>query len=590
MKCFLPFVLFFSLSFGDSNKTNSIGIEFVFIPSGSFMMGCDEDNGFCWEDEAPRHQVIISKPFYLGKYEVTQKQWQTLIGHNPSKVKGDDLPITNISWNDAVVFIKKLNEKEGVDKYRLPSEAEWEYAIRAGTNTRYFWGNNGEDKIKSQYAWLNERKIQKVGQKKPNAWGLYDMAGNVWEWVNDLYQENYYQYSPIADPKGADFGSDRVMRGGSYEENINFARSAFRKNGYYEGVPSNSYENIGFRLAMSVDEKDIKETFRIDFDTCYVKAYLFFSANNEYISGFIAVFDKKNDKKLINVGIEDMYVGSDLNKTAVNLQKIAHDNKIIIYDDFNFDGKKDFAIRNGEAGTDYMYEVYLHTAGGFSYSENFSRLTYEGMFNIDKKNRKLDTVKRDGCCSHTRDEFEVISKDELKLSKSFTRESFNDPYINYHQTIWSNNTARNNSWIELDFETFGTAKPIFSFVSDKNDKKIVVFIDSSKYINYTLLGKNGHVEFGCPIPYGIKADGECEWKEDGDVINFYFKEESNKTVLSFTNKNTTYYIYESKDDFGIDIKIKDGKIYKLNGRQGSKKGSLKEALNAENIVRHDCGQ
>jgi formylglycine-generating enzyme required for sulfatase activity len=586
MKCFLSFLFFLSFAFGESGKTNSIGVEFVFIPSGSFMMGCNENNGFCWEDEAPQHKVIISKPFYLGKYEVTQKQWQALIGYNPSKAKGDNLPVTNISWNDAVAFTKKLNEKEGVDKYRLPSEAEWEYAIRAGTDTRYFWGNNGEDETKSQYAWLSEYKIQKVGQKKPNAWGLYDMAGNVWEWINDLYQENYYQYSPITDPKGADFGDDRVMRGGSYKESINFARSAFRHSGYYDGTPSASHETVGFRLAMLVDEKDIKETLRIDFDTCYAKAYLFFSANNEYVSGFIVVFDKKTDKKLINVEIEDMHVGSVSDKTAKNLQKIAQDNKIIIYDDFNFDGKKDFAIRNGEAGTDYMYEVYLHTADGFLYNENFSRLTYEGIFDIDKKNRKLSTTKRDGCCSYTRDEFSVINKNELKLSKSFTQESFGDPYIKYRQTIWDNNTAQNSSWIELDFESFGTAKPIFSFMSDKSNRKIVIFIDSSNYINYTLLGENGYVDFGCPTSYDDEADGECGCKKDVPIFDF---NNGNETMLSFKNKDTLYFVYENKNDFGIKIKTKDGKIHKLKGRKGSKTGSLKKALKAENIVCHSCG-
>jgi formylglycine-generating enzyme required for sulfatase activity len=161
--------------------SNSIGMDFVLIPAGKFMMGSDTGDN----DEKPVHEVRISKPFYLGKYEVTQGQWQAVLGNNPSNFKGDaNLPVGNVSWEDVQEFIRKLNAKEGGTKYRLPTEAEWEYAARAGTTTAYSYGND-VSQLK-EYAWYAENaggKTHPVGQKEPNAWGLHDKHGNVWEWV-----------------------------------------------------------------------------------------------------------------------------------------------------------------------------------------------------------------------------------------------------------------------------------------------------------------------------------------------------------------------------------------------------------------------
>ena len=161
------------------------GMEFVLIPAGKFMMGSDsgESNG------KPVHEVRISKAFYLGKHEVTQGQWQKVMGNNPSIFKGDAiLPVENVSWEDVQEFIHKLNAKEGDTKYRLPTEAEWEYAARARTATIYSFGN--DERQLGEYAWYfpnSGNKTHPVGQKKPNAWGLHDMHGNVWEWVQDCY-------------------------------------------------------------------------------------------------------------------------------------------------------------------------------------------------------------------------------------------------------------------------------------------------------------------------------------------------------------------------------------------------------------------
>jgi formylglycine-generating enzyme required for sulfatase activity len=224
--------------------TNSIGMEMVLIPAGSFMMGSEAGYG----NEEPVHEVTISKPFYLGKHEVTQEQWEVVMGNNPSRFKGGDNPVENVSWNDVQAFIKKLNEKEGTTGYRLPTEAEWEYAARAGTNTTYFFGD--DEKELSRCAWYYDnsgKKTHPVGQKYPNVWGLYDVHGNVWEWVQDRYGEEYYAKSPGADPQGPSRGSRRVFRGGSWYDAAMFCRSTSRD----YGSPGDRYERNGFRLAFS---------------------------------------------------------------------------------------------------------------------------------------------------------------------------------------------------------------------------------------------------------------------------------------------------------------------------------------------------
>ncbi len=210
------------------NFTNSIGMEFMQIPAGEFDMGSPSNEAGRNIDEGPVHRVKIAKAFYMGKYEVTQKQWREVMGTNPSNFKGDNLPVGQVSWNDAQEFVKKLNEKEGANKYRLPSEAEWEYAARAGTTTRYSFGDD-ESKL-GDYAWFygnSGSKTHDVGQKKPNPWGLYDMHGNVWEWVQDIYQNNY-NGAPTDGSAWESSGSGRVVRGGSWYDNAQNCRSAFR--------------------------------------------------------------------------------------------------------------------------------------------------------------------------------------------------------------------------------------------------------------------------------------------------------------------------------------------------------------------------
>ena len=248
------FCLIFILSIacaGSKTYTNSIGMKFILIPAGSFMMGCNNNFEYCdsYSGDTPRHRITISKPFYMGKYEVTQDQWVSVMGSNPSKFKSKTNPVEQVSWDDVQIFIHKLNQDEGTKKYRLPTEAEWEYACRAGTITTYFFGDE-KNKL-GQYVWFNKnsgRRTHSVGQLKPNAWGLYDMHGNVDEWCQDGYSEDYYARSPSIDPKGGGaVKGRRFLRGGSWSSPAGDCRSASR-------VHCGSLlrdGDLGFRLVLS---------------------------------------------------------------------------------------------------------------------------------------------------------------------------------------------------------------------------------------------------------------------------------------------------------------------------------------------------
>ncbi len=219
--------------------TNSIGMKFKLIPAGSFQMGSREVDRP--DNERPRHWVTLTKPFYMGVYEVTQEQYAKVTDLTPSYFKGQNLPVEMVSWEDAQEFCKKLSQLEKNMTYRLPSEAEWEYAARAGTQTAYYWG----DGFDARYAWCDQNsggKTQEVGTRQPNAWGLFDMSGNVWEWCEDWKAE--YPTGEQVDPKGVASGSRRVFRGGSWFIFPQRCRSAFR-NYYPPDIRSN---RLGFRV------------------------------------------------------------------------------------------------------------------------------------------------------------------------------------------------------------------------------------------------------------------------------------------------------------------------------------------------------
>ena len=225
-------------------KKNRVGMEFVFVHPGSFTMG--SENGR--DEEKPAHRVTITQGFLLGKTEVTAGDWKAVMGREPNNFKGDNFPVLFVSWNQAQEFIQRLNQMNDGYTYRLPTEAEWEYACRAGTAGEY--ANDLE-----WLAWYESNsndKVHKVGYKHPNAWGLYDMEGNVWEYCQDWYEKDYYRQSPATDPRGPAQGQERVERGGSFRDPGPFSaaydgsdlRSAARR-----GInPVGLSDNEGFRL------------------------------------------------------------------------------------------------------------------------------------------------------------------------------------------------------------------------------------------------------------------------------------------------------------------------------------------------------
>ncbi len=221
------------------------GAEFVLIKGGCYPMGDVFDDGD--REERPVHEVCVDD-FYLGRFEVTQGQWKALKGRNPSKnKKGDLYPVEDVEWNDVQDFIKELNQKAG-RFFRLPTEAEWEYAAREGGRKEKWSGTNSESDL-GAYAWLDGsgREPHPIGQRKPNALGLYDMTGNVSEWTGDSFDRSYYSESPRNNPSGPGKNSDRVFRGGSFKDKAKDARTTKRD----KRSARRGDQTIGFRLALS---------------------------------------------------------------------------------------------------------------------------------------------------------------------------------------------------------------------------------------------------------------------------------------------------------------------------------------------------
>ncbi len=217
-------------------------IEMVYVTGGSFLMGSPENEPDRSSDEGPQHRVTVQS-FYIGKYEVTQAQWRAVMGSNPSYLKGDNLPVENVSWNDAKEFCRKLSQMTGKE-YRLPTEAEWEYACRAKTTGAYA----GDLDAMAWYSKNSDPKTHPVGQRQPNAFGIYDMHGNVWEWCSDWYSSSYYaeceRQGTVTDPQGPSTGSYRVSRGGGWYSYAVRCRSAIRNN----GAPGYRIDSLGCRL------------------------------------------------------------------------------------------------------------------------------------------------------------------------------------------------------------------------------------------------------------------------------------------------------------------------------------------------------
>lgn len=223
------------------------------IPAGEFQMGSAAGN----EDEQPAHRVRITQPFEMSKCEISQAQWETVmadphagpsagrptpqgavVGSAPSHFKGPSLPVDNVSWDDIQVFLKRLNARDPGQRYRLPTEAEWEYACRAGKP------DAASLEATTWYKQNSDARTQPVAQKQPNAWGLYDMLGNVSEWVQDWYAADYYAQSPATNPQGPESGSYRVYRGGCWFDADKYCRPALRRFDF----PVSRFYNVGFRV------------------------------------------------------------------------------------------------------------------------------------------------------------------------------------------------------------------------------------------------------------------------------------------------------------------------------------------------------
>lgn len=213
-------------------------LEMIYLPGGTFQMGSNESS-----DEKPIHRVTLS-PFFIGKYPVTQAQWQAVMDNNPSNFKGADFPVESVSWDNATAFCAKLSQQSGKN-FRLPTEAEWEYACRAGSAGKWCFGDDLKELKK--YAWYDKNsgsQTHPVGQRQPNQFGLYDMHGNVWEWCQDWYKNDYYKNSPEQDPPGPAKGDYRVLRGGSWGDDYVNCRSAFR----HDDSPGHALILSGFRV------------------------------------------------------------------------------------------------------------------------------------------------------------------------------------------------------------------------------------------------------------------------------------------------------------------------------------------------------
>lgn len=215
------------------------GIELVFIPAGEFLMGTPANDPGSEADNG-QHRVRITKPCYMGKHEVTQGQWGRAMGTNPSYFHGGTKPVERVSWDGVQEFLKRAG-----GGLCLPTEAQWEYACRAGSTTKYCFGDE-RDSL-TDYGWfssISRRTTHSVGLKKPNAWGLHDMYGNVWEWCSDWYGQTYYGESPAADPQGPSTGQERVLRGGGWATTPAYCSAAYR----YSNDPAYVYFGYGFRV------------------------------------------------------------------------------------------------------------------------------------------------------------------------------------------------------------------------------------------------------------------------------------------------------------------------------------------------------
>ena len=278
------------------------GFEMVYVTGGTFTMGATAEQGSdVYSDEKPTHSVTLSD-YYIGKYEVTQAQWRAVMGSNPSEWKGDNLPVENVSWNDIQEFIKKLNAQTG-KKFRLPTEAEWEYAAR-GANQSKGYKYSGSNSI-SEVSWYTDNSssdVHPVGQKSPNELGIYDMSGNVWEWCSDWYGS--YSSSSQTNSTGPSSGSYRVLRGGSRRSSAGACRVSIR---HYD-APDDRNSHFGFRLVCPADT----ELTVFDIDKLFDDKSMVLVKGGTFKMGATGKLKKdagKDEKIVRSVTVSDFYIG-----------------------------------------------------------------------------------------------------------------------------------------------------------------------------------------------------------------------------------------------------------------------------------------
>jgi formylglycine-generating enzyme required for sulfatase activity len=226
-------------------KDPTAGMEMVYVKGGCYQMGASDDDFDAYSEESPVHEVCMDD-FYIGKYEVTQGQWKSIMGSSTSTLStcgADNCPVDTVSWSDVQDFLSKLNCRSGGSTYRLPTEAEWEYAARSGGKSEKYSGGENVNSV-AWYAENSARKNHPVGAKASNGLGVYDMSGNVWEWTNDWYGSDYYKNSPRNNPSGPRSGDDRVVRGGCVTGEAANQRVS-RRTGY---APDFRKPALGFRL------------------------------------------------------------------------------------------------------------------------------------------------------------------------------------------------------------------------------------------------------------------------------------------------------------------------------------------------------
>ncbi len=245
------------------------GLEMVLIPGGTFVMGKDGGN----PDEGPSHEVTVS-PFVMDRREVIQRIYEELMLSDPSHFKGSDNPVEQVRWSDAAMFCNARSQVDGLEPcydelsfacnfqasgYRLPTEAEWEYACRAGSSTDYDFGGDPQ-KLASRACYANNsnKRTLKTGSRKPNAFGLYDMHGNVFEWCYDVYDVDYYKNSPKTDPRGPAAGKERVLRGGAWNSSAEACRSSYRVSDV-PGITDACFaqDTYGFRCVRRLSDKEL---------------------------------------------------------------------------------------------------------------------------------------------------------------------------------------------------------------------------------------------------------------------------------------------------------------------------------------------